>query len=173
MPSPSLDLLSLPPARPEEERLPPMVVEFLAEARRRIQGKPCPGFAPADYEYLYVLLAHLREEATTFCEWGSGFGVVAGMAEMLGLEAEGVETNPSLVLASRDLLEEFGLHAEIVEGDYEDHDILDFDLVYAYPWPGEVDGLLETFRHGARPGSRILVYHGETTGASLHEAVAS
>ena len=34
----------------------------------------------------------------------------------------------------------------------------DFDLIYAYPWPGEEDWLYELVRRHARPGALLLTY---------------
>ena len=37
-------------------------------------------------------------------------------------------------------------------------DLCDFDLVYAYPWPGEEDWLFELMRRHARPDAMLLTY---------------
>ena len=38
--------------------------------------------------------------------------------------------------------------------------MLDFDLVYVYPWPAERDVVAYLFREFARAGTLLLVYHG-------------
>lgn len=133
--------------------------------------------------------------AERFCEWGSGFGVVTALAAALGFEATGIEIRSPLVAESRCLLEASRLEAEILEGsfipdDYEapaevepddwvtirsgaggvdevDVGIDDFDLVFAYPWPGEEAFYFDLFDHRASDGALILTYHGADEGVLL------
>ena len=37
-------------------------------------------------------------------------------------------------------------------------DIADFDLVYAYPWPGEEDWLIEMVRRFGGPRTSLMIY---------------
>ena len=37
-------------------------------------------------------------------------------------------------------------------------DIADFDLVYAYPWPGEEDWLIKLVRRHGGPRTRLMIY---------------
>ena len=37
-------------------------------------------------------------------------------------------------------------------------DLADFDLVYAYPWPGEEDWLIELVRRHGGPRTRLMIY---------------
>jgi hypothetical protein len=65
--------------------VPSDVRRFLDEAERRIErfqltGR-VPGFVPSDFERAYAVLRDLAAAdlapGNLFCEWGSGFGVVA------------------------------------------------------------------------------------------------
>ena len=39
-------------------------------------------------------------------------------------------------------------------------ELVDFDLVYAFPWPGEEDWLRELVKRHARPGALLLTCDG-------------
>ena len=87
--------------------LPARARRFLNEAERRIldfqQSAKIPGFVPSDFERVYAVLQTISEQSLAagprFCEWGSGFGVVAGFAAMLGFETFGIEIELELVEA--------------------------------------------------------------------------
>ncbi len=176
--------------------LPVAVARFLAAAAARIDAyfdRPGAvqgiGFVPSDYEAVYRTLRTLRlvaPEALQFCEWGSGFGVVTGLACGLGFDAHGIEIDATLATAARALLAEHRLTAEITVGSFipddpeqrerladadgrtvlsgpsayvdMDLDLLDFDVVFAYPWPSEELRYRELFRRGADYGAVLLTY---------------
>ncbi len=124
-----------------------------------------------------------------FVEWGSGVGVTACLASMLNFDSIGIEIEPSLVEASQELAADHELTVEFVEGSFvpsgaewlvgpqndltwlrDDgiaaYDTLgldpdDFDLVFAYPWPGEEQMVFELFNHCGATGSLLLTFHGE------------
>ncbi len=148
------------------------------------------GFYPSDYPLAFGVLhelLHMDGHARSFCEWGSGFGVVAGLASMLGFDAQGIEIDRELVKISRDLLETHRLDVEILEGsfipqefaerayvsdqetrtdlsgpgaiDEVDVEIDDFDVIFAFPWPNEEDMFLELFAEFAATGAFFITYH--------------
>src|SRR5438034_6550076 len=88
-----------------ETAVPADVRAFLREADRRIdEFQRCvrvPGFVPSDFERTYGVLRTVAESNLTqgslFCEWGSGFGVVACLAAMLDFDAVGIEIEADLV----------------------------------------------------------------------------
>ena len=148
-------------------------------------------FVPCDPHAAYTALRELRSKATTFIELGSGAGIVTILADLLGFEAYGIELEPWLVERSNELAERFGSKAIFAEGtfvpaDYQDEiehlaadvhtptggadgfeelglELVDFDLVYAFPWPGEEDWLFELMRRHARSNAILLTY-GATEG---------
>lgn len=178
--------------------LPPAVGAFLvaaAAATDAALGRPASGrstgFHPSDYELVYRSLAALRAavpDARTFCEWGSGLGVVAGLAVGLGYEAYGIEIDGGLCTASRALLAAHRLRAQIVHGSFVpadqepdrrasdldartvwsgspayadmDRDPDEFDVVFAYPWPAEEDVYRALFRRSADYGAVFVTYSG-------------
>ena len=123
-----------------------------------------------------------------FCEWGSGFGAIASLATIFGFDASGIEIDPMLVDEARQLASDFNLSPEFIHGsfipqggehhtEYANDDFYwlvtesdsayeelglgpdDFDLIFAYPWPGEervVEGLFEDY---AAQGALLLTYN--------------
>ena len=51
-------------------------------------------------------------------------------------------------------------------------DLEEFDLIFAYPWPGEEDIILSLFERHAARGSVLLSYHG-MEGVRAHRAASS
>ena len=53
-----------------------------------------PGFVPSDPAMVFRTLHELVERellpGNSFCEWGSGFGIVTGLDEIIGLDAHGI-----------------------------------------------------------------------------------
>jgi len=176
--------------------LPSAVAAFLSDARARIDAffDLCRhlrnlGFFPSDYEAVYAVLKSIREsnpEATRLCEWGSGFGVIAGLGTLLGYEACGIEIDGRCVIASRSLLQDHGVDTEILEGtfipesyaesremntdgcgtvldgpgaiDEVDVEIEDFDLIFAFPWPDEQEMYFDLFARHAAVGAILVTY---------------
>jgi hypothetical protein len=160
---------------------------FLNEAARRIeafQNERCvPAFVPSDYPRVDRVLRGLIEElgrGLLFCEWGSGVGVVAGLASLAGFDAVGIEIDAGLVDAARRLADDFRLPVAFMHGSFlppgtrVDADGLvwlttshapvacgpdDFDVIFAYPWSGESDVIASIFERHARPGALLLTYH--------------
>ena len=188
--------------------LPPRVAACLASAQARIdrwfarpEHQTGIGFIPSDYEQVWQALAAIvREHPDTrrLLEWGSGFGVIAGLGALLGLDAYGIEIEADLITSADELLAELDLRATIVQGSfvpmefvadelddletrtvlgqpdaYEElgRDLDDFDLVFAYPWPTEEELYREIFRRGADYGA-ILVTSSRQEGIRAHRKVA-
>ena len=84
---------------PSDDPIPADVSRFIREADRRIEifQDACrvPGFVPSDYSAAYRVLRGVVESGLPrgrqFCEWGSGFGVIACLAAMLDFDSCGVE----------------------------------------------------------------------------------
>jgi hypothetical protein len=191
MPLVDVPLSVTPVAIPREVR------RFLHEADRRIDDFQAlgrvTGFVPGNYEGAYQFLRALGESPLArgreFCEWGSGFGVVAALAAILEFDAYGIEIVGDLVIAARRLADDFELPVEFVhgsfvppgsearihasgsyswletEGDsaYEELglDPDDFDVVFAYPWPDEEAVTADLFDRYAGDGALLVTFHGE------------
>jgi hypothetical protein len=186
MPLIDLDLLvaSTPP--------PAAVSAFLREAARRIRcfrsEQSIPGFIPSDFARIYRTLEALSGldlvAGTHFCEWGSGFGVVACLAAMLGFDAYGIEIEDALVEAAQELADDFDLPVEFRRGSFipqgaaatsgayswlttseaVGHDDPglepdECDLIFAYPWPDEETVVEDVFERYAHEGALLLTYH--------------
>jgi len=186
--------------RPSATRPDAATAAFLADATARIDAffeerwqEPIVGFVPSDFDRLWPALAALQEQSlahgTRFCEWGSGFGVVAGLAAKLGFDAHGIEIEGDLVAAARELLAAHGLSVKLTTGSFippggegmarikaemawlltegaDGHALLgreptDWDVVFAYPWPGEEHVIERLFDRYARPGALLLTWRTE------------
>ena len=125
-----------------------------------------------------------------FLEWGSGMGVAACLARLLEFECSGIEVEPDLVMQARRLAQDHQLDVtfvcgtlvpdgrdEVVEAhtsgevdwlvdgaepgyDELGHELDDFDIVFAYPWPGEEGVLKALFDADAASGAVLCLYEG-------------
>jgi hypothetical protein len=174
--------------------LPAEVRAFLAEARRRI-GRfgtdRVPGFIPSDYREVYLALRAVAAgglpPGKSFCEWGSGFGVVACLAALLDFDACGIEIEADLVDAARELADDFDLPVRFAHGSFippeREADLgpgrragspppaggsvrdqlgrgpVDFDVVFTYPWPAEERLVATLFEQHARAGALLVTFH--------------
>ena len=150
------------------------------------------GFIASDFERTYQVLVGLAEANlapnSLFCEWGSGFGVVACLAAMLEFSAFGIEIEPSLVDEARQLAEDFEIPVDFVQGSFipkgsetflefddryswlvtdegDAHEELglspeEFGIVFAYPWPDEEQLFEQLFEHYTQAGTLLVTYHG-------------
>jgi hypothetical protein len=175
--------------------LPRDVQVFLDEADRRIEQfqieHHIPGFVPSDFARAYGMLRTVAEsdlaQGNLFCEWGSGFGVVACLATMLDFNAHGIEIERELVDAARRLATDFDLPVEFAQGSFiptgseielDDDGFSwltvdgnppaemdlgpdDFSLIFAYPWPDEQCVIKELFERHAANGALLLTYHSD------------
>lgn len=135
----------------------------------------------------WILENHLLA-GNRFCELGSGFGVGAMLADMKGMESIGIEIEERLVDQSCEIADEFGLDVDFFRGSFvpreavgvlesspelkhiETHEddvydeigleMCDFDLFFAFPWPGEQAFFEAIFSHCAADGSLLLTYLG-------------
>lgn len=176
--------------------IPPDVMRLIRAADERVmqfqQNAHIPGFVPSDAERVYRVLRGIAGASlapgSRFCEWGSGFGVVAGLASILDFEAWGIEIELELIEASRQLIADFDLDAEFVHGSfippggediveksdayswlvphsgnaYEEMglDLDDFDVVFAYPWPDEDGMTADLFHRYAAPDALLVTFRG-------------
>ena len=127
---------------------------LIEKGRMLLDDVECFGFVPSNYEKAWSALDGM--ERGRFVEWGSGLGIVTGLAEILGFEASGIELQQELVEKSRDLLAEFELTAEITQGDYLLSDVR-ADVYFVYCWPGEIIATEARFNEIAGPDDRLLI----------------
>lgn len=147
---------------------------------------PCD-FHLLDQALSWIEQNHLMT-GSRFCEIGSGFGVGALLASLRGWDAIGIEIEPRLVEQSSDLADELQSNASFYRGsfiprgieglaewatevrnvDTEEGDVFDeiglemsdFDLFFAFPWPGE-HGFFESVVDAcAADGALLLTYRG-------------
>ena len=135
------------------------------------------------WRVLTWLLASDQLPGSTFLEWGSGVGLVAGLASLAGLDVYGIELAGSLVEAANDIARQRQLSARFVAGSFvtpeleaelrvsgtygatrweasdEDPyralglDLSQVDIIFAYPWPRELLIFQRMFELCAKPGA--------------------
>lgn len=142
---------------PQVHPLPKSVSVFVEDALQRSQGIDCFDFVPSNYESVYAALHTIP--SARFCEWGSGIGIVTGMAEMLGFEACGIEIDARLAAASRGLLRDFKLSAPIETGDYFES-THSADVYFTYCWPGKISRVEQYFLSIAPDRANLLICYG-------------
>jgi hypothetical protein len=147
------------PLVPSDRPLSQTARAFVAEGRARFRSVDCFDFVPSDYEMFWRVLDALPRGR--FCEWGSGFGIATGLAEMLGYDTCGIELDTALAAASRALRAQFGLRAPIETGDYfaGSHQA---DVYFVYCWPGKALQTEAHFERVAPGGARLLICHGQS-----------
>ena len=151
-----------------------------------VRSKRFHPFVPGDYGRVLEKLLALRAPGLRFLEWGSGAGVIAIMADLLGYEAYGIELDAALVDTSRALAAKYdsgatfvassfipagyrwkGIDSDTRRGTIGDgtsgypqlgHPLEDFDVVYAYPWTGEEPMMQDLMRCYGRKGARLLLH---------------
>ncbi len=133
------------------------ISEFIEEGLRRSKTIDCFDFVPSDYQVVNSVLDTMPRGR--FCEWGSGIGIVTGLADMLGFDARGIEINEQMAVASRELLADFGLSATIETGDYFDISY-DADIYFTYCWPGQMARVEQHFLSATQTHARLLICHG-------------
>jgi hypothetical protein len=169
--------------RPSRSAPPDPVARLVEDARARTDAllaarddERVPAFAASDGPLAWNVLTRIREDGLAsgprFVEWGSGLGVMTGLAALAGFEARGIEIGPSLVAASRDLLRAHGIEARIEEGTYappgafademtlETFPPAEADVIYAYPWPAEEAVVSRVFLRYAPPEALLVTFHG-------------
>lgn len=161
---------------------------------RRFRFHP---FVASDYERVLQALLELRVPGMRFLEWGSATGVITIMADLLGFEAYGIELDRELVETARGLAERSGSDARFAAGsflpdDYEwkpdtgdgrlgtigrgasgypelGRGLEDFDLVFAFPWNGEIPIMRDLMKRRGRRGATLLLYH-STEGVQVYRS---
>jgi hypothetical protein len=124
-----------------------------------------------------------------FLEWGSGTGAVTCLAVWLDFDAAGIEIEPKLVRLAEQLAKKHRVTTQFSCGSFvpadseprldvaadvtwlssggcDGYDQLqlepdDFDIVFAYPWPGEEQVIFDLFSDLAATGALLLTYHGQ------------
>ncbi len=147
---------------------------------------PCD-FHLLDQSLTWIEQNHLLT-GRRFCELGSGFGVAALLASLRGMKSVGIEIDPVLVEQASNLADALDLPAKFYCGSFVPRGISgilelgsevervathegevyeeiglgldDFDLLFAFPWPGDHQFFEAVLRAGAADNSLLLSYHG-------------
>lgn len=151
-----------------------------------MRGPAFHPFVAADYDVVRAALMRLRAPGRRFLEWGSATGIITIMADMMGFDACGIELDASLVTTARAVAARHGSNARFVAGSFlpagyrwrtRNGDtrmgtigegesgylqlgraLDDFDLVFGYPWDGELPLMRDVMQqYGARDALLLLL----------------
>jgi hypothetical protein len=126
-------------------------------------------FVPSDARYAFQVLQWLVRtgalaKGASFLEWGSGQGLVAILASLLGLDAEGVEIDEPLVREAVALAARYDAPARFIHGSYDPATpgmkvltAAKRNAVYVYPWPREEGFFLQLFAATAPAAALLLM----------------
>ena len=128
------------------------------EGRRIAKKVNCFDFVPSNYELAWRTLDSIPRGR--LCEWGSGLGIVTGLAELLGFDAFGIEMDSDLCRQSRQLLASQQLKAPIFNEDYFQSE-LRADYYYVYCWPSVLEATESLFGKIATKDSLLLICYGQ------------
>jgi len=162
--------------------------EEAIEQFRNARGHRPTTFIQADCVEVYRALRKIAVPGDCFLEWGSGVGIITILAAHLGYRSCGIEIDSELVEISTGLAEfchtqatfsvgsfvpdEYQWSAESADAEFHtdpggadgyealESTLSDFDLIYAYPWPGEEEFFRDIFEQCARPGAGLITYRG-------------
>jgi hypothetical protein len=197
------------PLPPDPSPLPARVAAVLADGRALLAAHfarpdlpPGHGAIPSDHERVVRGLRSLRAsepDLRRFLEWGSGLGIVAVAASLLGYDAHGIEWDDAMVAAAEQLAAQHRVRVPFVAGSFVppgsdalldraelttrtvlqsddaydrlERDLDEFDVVFAYPWPEEEALYRRLFARGAADGA-VLVLYGQLDGVRAFRKVA-
>ena len=159
---------------------------MLAEESVSDNFVPCD-FHLLDQALTWIEQNHLLT-GNRFCEFGAGFGVATLLTALRGMESVGIEIESNLVDQASRLADDLDLSAkfycgsfvprgtssttdlgrEVENVDTSEGDIYeevglgldDFDLFFAFPWPGEHHFFEAVFEGGAAANALLLSYRG-------------
>jgi|tagenome__1003787_1003787.scaffolds.fasta_scaffold20577059_1 predicted O-methyltransferase YrrM len=173
-------------------------IETLEDRSRAAMPAFVPSDFVLVYQALAAVQSANLATGRRFLEWGSGIGVVACLATKLGFNSIGIEIEQPLVAIADELAAAYDLDAQFICGSfvpegtnvtvgtaddfawlsttgevaYDELDLQpdDFDLIFAYPWPGEEQIIFDLFADHAATGALLLTYHG-IEGIRLHRKI--
>ncbi len=153
---------------------------------RTVRAPDFHPFVAADYDVVRAALFALRAPGLRWLEWGSASGIITIMADLMGFDACGIELDASLVETARVLATRHGSRARFVEGSFlptgyqwrsrdGDHRtgtigegpsgylqlgraLDDFDVVFGYPWGGEVPVMQDVMQRYGRRDALLLLH---------------
>ncbi len=153
---------------------------------RDVRDRRFHPFIAAEYEVVCEALMRHRAPGLRFLEWGSASGVITIMADLMGFDACGIELDAPLVATSRELAARFQSGARFVTGSFlptgyrwrssaGDEDMRsigtgesgylqigsaldEFDVVFGYPWGGEINVMLDVMKRYGRSDALLLLH---------------
>lgn len=173
-------------------------IESLEEQSRASIPAFVPSDYELVYRALVAIREEKLATGRRFCEWGSGIGAITCLAVLAGYDAYGIEIESELVNIAEELALDQSVAAQFAGGSFIpvgiepqvdsvsdvtwlstsgsdgygqlELDPDDFDLIFAYPWPGEEQVIFDIFLECAAVGTLLLTYHG-LEGLRLHRKV--
>jgi len=146
------------------------IAEFMLSSDETI-----PNFVTCDFHLIDLAMTWLHENhlvtGNNFCEFGSGIEIEPTLIERSTALAEELNLDAEFYCGSfipRDIGDLTELAADIENVDTSQGDVYEeigmsmdeFDLMFAFPWPGEGGFFEAVFDAGAASGALLMTYRG-------------
>jgi len=116
------------------------------------------GAAITDHLYEFFKKINLGKYKT-FLDLGSGDGKVVLIASLFGVKAVGIEFDKDLIKTSLKMKEELRLDGDFIQGDFFDHDLNRYDIIFINPDKGFEFKLENKLLKEMKKESRLFVYN--------------
>jgi SAM-dependent methyltransferase len=154
---------------------------------RTVRERDFHPFVASNYDVVRRALETHCRPGQRFLELGSANGAITVMAALLGCESFGIELDAGLVRTAQSMADRFGARATFVCGSFlpagyrwatvDDQGYTstldagesgyvklgkaldDFDIVFAYPWDGDTELMLNLVRDYGSTESLVLLHH--------------
>ena len=116
-------------------------------------------WGPANLENCFKLFKKIKlAKARNFIDLGSGDGRVVLVASLF-TKAVGIEFNKELTEIGIEMRDKLKLEADLICGDFLEHDLSRYDVLFINPDNGFHKGLEDKLLREMRPDARLYVYN--------------
>lgn len=117
-------------------------------------------WGPAGTQDVYDLFVQIKlQKHKNFLDLGSGDGKVVLIASLFGVNSVGIEFDHDLNEIGKKIMNDLSLKAELIEGDFLQHDISKYDIIFINPDQGFHKGLEQKLLKEMDPKAKLFIYN--------------